>query len=74
MNVGQEVNLLTLTFGWPEKQEEEEEGCPDVPDELSALAAPLVHPPQPADDAAASCCTDEDEAYDDCDYMCRQAM
>ncbi|XP_023192002.1 interleukin-20 receptor subunit beta-like isoform X1 [Xiphophorus maculatus] len=76
VNVGQEVNLLTLTFGWPEKQEEEEEeeeGCPDVPDELSALAAPLVHPPQPADDAAASCCTDEDEAYDDCDYMCRQA-
>ncbi|PWA26243.1 hypothetical protein CCH79_00013724 [Gambusia affinis] len=80
VNVGQEVNLLTLTFGWPEEEEEEEEkadeeeGCPDVPDELRALAAPLVHPPQPADDAAATYCTDEDEAYDDCDYMCRQAM
>ncbi|XP_043987619.1 interferon alpha/beta receptor 2-like [Gambusia affinis] len=77
VNVGQEVNLLTLTFGWPEEEEEEkadEEGCPDVPDELRALAAPLAHPPQPADDAAASYCTDEDEAYDDCDYMCRQAM
>ncbi|XP_014824484.1 PREDICTED: interferon alpha/beta receptor 2-like isoform X2 [Poecilia mexicana] len=74
VNVGQEVNLLTLTFGCLEKQEEEEateeeEGCPDVPDELSALAAPLV---QPADDAATSCCTDED--YDDWDYMRRQAM
>ncbi|XP_054908815.1 interferon alpha/beta receptor 2-like [Poeciliopsis prolifica] len=80
VNIGQEVNLLTLTFGCPEEEEQEEEeeedeedeGCLDVLDELSALAAPLVQPPQPADDAAASCCTDE--AYDDSDYMCRKAM
>ncbi|MEQ2204312.1 hypothetical protein XENOCAPTIV_011308, partial [Xenoophorus captivus] len=68
--VKQDVNLLTLTFGWPEKQNEEEH-FPDVPEELSAPDLPLVLPSQPAAVASSWTSDDELQSYEDCEYMNR---
>ncbi|MEQ2184624.1 hypothetical protein GOODEAATRI_009938 [Goodea atripinnis] len=68
--VKQDVNLLTLTFGWPEKQNEEED-FPDVPEELSAPDLPLVLPSQPAAVASSWTSDDELQSYEDCEYMNR---
>ncbi|MEQ2254696.1 hypothetical protein ILYODFUR_006226 [Ilyodon furcidens] len=68
--VEQGVNLLTLTFGWPEKQNEEED-FPDVPEELSAPDLPLVLPSQPAAVASSWTSDDELQSFEDCEYMNR---
>ncbi|XP_015247171.1 PREDICTED: neuromodulin-like [Cyprinodon variegatus] len=69
MNVGQDVNLLSLTFGQPEEEEEEEEEEQHHLEELSALEQPVLPPPPPA--SAASSWTDEEQSNFDGDYMCR---
>ncbi|MED6250808.1 hypothetical protein ATANTOWER_010494 [Ataeniobius toweri] len=68
--VEQDVNLLTLTFGCPEKQNEEED-FPDVPEELSAPDLPLVLPSQPAAVASSWTSDDELQSYEDYEYMNR---
>ncbi|MED6270251.1 hypothetical protein CHARACLAT_008322 [Characodon lateralis] len=68
--VEQDVNLLTLTFGWPEKQNEEKD-FPDVPEELSAPDLPLVLPSQPAAVASSWTSDDELQSYKDSEYMNR---
>ncbi|KAK5616724.1 hypothetical protein CRENBAI_024199 [Crenichthys baileyi] len=68
--VVQDINLLTLTFGWPEKQNEEED-YPDIPDMFSASDLPLVLPSQPAAVASSWTSDDELQSYEDCEYMNR---